>query len=338
MIVGFLIGTFFGSFLNVVVYRLPRGMSLWQPPSHCPRCEHRLGVADLVPLFSLLFSRGRCRHCGNPVGWRYFVVELLTGLVWAGFWWRFLVVGSDPLSFLMFAGFGCVLLAALFIDLEHYIIPDSLNAWLLPFAIGLNVHQIASGARGWVQIGGVALPSALGGYLVGWGVLFAIGFFGRLFLRRDAMGHGDIKLARGIGAMLGPGLALGAFALAIVAGAVLGAAQVLARRRMESEGEDAEEPEGPYEEEPESIASLLRCGLGYFLLLDVVALFVPRLNRTWFGDSSEVSEVVEDDWEPSLTTIPFGPYLVVGALVAATFPEPLLSAGRRYLEWATGMR
>lgn len=336
MVVGFLIGTFFGSFLNVVVYRLPRGLSLWRPPSHCPRCSHRLGPADLVPLFSLLLSGGKCRYCGGRVGWRYFVVELLTGAVWAGFWWRFLVAGADPVSFLLFAAFGCVLLAALFIDLEHYIIPDALNAWLLPIAAGLNAHQIVGGAGGWVQVAGVAVPTALAGYLVGWGALFGIALFGRVLLKRDAMGHGDIKLARGIGAMLGPGLALGAFALAVVAGAVLGAAQVVARRRIEESapGQDAEE----YGEEPESVGSLFKCGVGYLMLVDVAALFAPSLNRSWFGDTPEELEAIEDDWQPSLTTIPFGPYLVVGALAAATFPEPLLAAGKRYLEWATGVR
>jgi len=136
--------------------------------------------------------------------------------------------------------------------------------------------------------------------------------------------------------MLGPGLALGAFALAVVAGAVLGAAQVVARRNVEES--DPGQGEEEYDEEPESVGSLLKCGVGYLVLVDVVALFVPSLNRSWFGDSPEELEAGEDDWQPSLTTIPFGPYLVVGALVAATFPEPLLAAGKRYLEWATGVR
>jgi len=310
-------------------------MSLWQPPSHCPRCSHRLGPVDLIPLFSLLLSRGKCRYCGGRIGCRYFVVELISAAVWAGFWWRFLVAGSDPVGFLLFAAFGTVLLAALFIDLEHYIIPDSLNAWLLPIAAGWNVHLVASGSGGWVQVDGIALPVALAGYLVGWGLLFGIALFGRVLLKRDAMGHGDIKLARGLGAMLGPSLALGAFAIAVVAGAVLGAAQVALRKTVD---EGASDLQDGHDEEPESLGSLLKCGLGYLLIVDVVALFRPNLNRSWFGDSPGESEGIEDDWEPSLTTIPFGPYLVVGALVAATLPEALLAAGRRYLEWATGVR
>lgn len=339
-IVGFLIGTYLGSFLNVVVYRLPRGMSLWAPPSHCPKCKHRLGVRDLVPLFSLLAFRGRCRHCKAPVGWRYFWVELVTGAVCAGFWWRFLVLGADPVSFALFAAFGCVLLAALFIDVEHYIIPDSLNAWLIPIAIGLNVHQVTSGSGGWLVLGGVALPTSLAGYLVGWGVLFGIALVGRLLLGKDAMGHGDIKLARGLGATLGPGLAIGAFTMAVVAGALFGVVQVALRKAeagtLDGAEDDVDRDEG--NEEPEPVSSLVKCGVGYLLLVDVLALFRPSLNATWFGDSQEECEVSEDDdWTPGLTTIPFGPYLVVGALIAATFPEALLAAGRRYLEWAAGV-
>jgi leader peptidase (prepilin peptidase)/N-methyltransferase len=313
-------------------------MSLWRPPSHCPKCNHRLGVVDLAPLLSLLLSRGRCRYCRAPVGWRYFFVELVTGLVWAGFWWRFLVLGQDPVSFVLYAAFGCVLLAALFIDLEHYIIPDSLNAWLLPVAAASNVHLVVAGSGGWTQIGGVSLPSALAGYLVGWGTLFGIALLGRILLGKDAMGHGDIKLARGLGAMLGPALAVGAFALAVVAGAILGAAQVAARRLWRPQEPVGEEVEVADDEAPEPIGSLLKCGLGYLFLVDVVALFRPSLNRKWFGDDPEESEWDDDDWAPSLTTIPFGPYLVVGSLVAATFPEPVLEAGRRYIEWATGVR
>lgn len=243
-------------------------------------------------------------------------------------------MGADPVSFVLFAAFGSILLAVLFIDIEYYIIPDSLNACLLPVAAALNLHQIAiGGGAGWVEIGGLAVPTALGGYVVGWGTLFGIALFGRLLLQRDAMGHGDIKLARGIGAMLGPGLALGAFALAVLAGAALGAAQVLVRKR--SEAADADD-EG-VADAPEPVVALLRSGVGYLLMVDVLALFLPVLNQVWFGDSPEdVEDSADDDWEPSLTTIPFGPYLAVGALAAAAFPEPLLAAGKRYLEWATG--
>jgi leader peptidase (prepilin peptidase)/N-methyltransferase len=333
--VGFYIGASFGSFLNVVVYRLPRGMSLVQPPSHCPNCKHRLGVLDLLPILSWILSRGRCRYCGQKISPRYLAVEVVTGAVWAGFWWKHLVMGSDPALFLLYVAFATILLAALFIDIEHYLIPDSLNALLLPVAVVHNVYVTAAGKGGTVFVGELAVPMALAGYLLGFGVLFGIALLGRVLLRKDAMGHGDIKLARGIGAMIGPGLALGAFALAIVLGTILGTVQVAVRRQEEDEA-DEEAGEDESWDEPESVGSLLRCGLGYLLLLDVWALFFPKINQVWFGDTEASSEESEDDWEPTVTTIPFGPYLAVGAILAALFPEVLVQAGEMYLRW-TGL-
>ncbi|GIV01983.1 MAG: hypothetical protein KatS3mg015_0813 [Fimbriimonadales bacterium] len=310
-------------------------MSLVHPPSHCPKCKHRLGVLDLLPILSWLLSRGRCRHCGERISPRYLAVEILTGAVWAGYWWRYLIVGSDPVLFLLFAVFATILLASLFIDIEHYLIPDSLNALLLPVAIVHNAYLVASASDGWTLVGETAIPMALAGYLLGFGVLFGIAFLGRVLLGKDAMGHGDIKLARGIGAMIGPGLALGAFALAVVLGTIIGALQVALRRKEEDEAE-AEENGAEWDEEPESVGSLLRCGLGYLLLMDVWALFFPRINQVWFGDDPESPQEYEDDWEPTATTIPFGPYLAAGAILASLFPELLARAGEAYLRW-TGL-
>lgn len=331
VVVGIYIGAAIGSFLNVVIYRLPKGMSLLHPPSHCPQCEHRLGVADLFPLFSFLFAGAKCRHCKAPISWRYFFVELLTGVVWGAFWWQQLVAGSDGMRFFVLAVFGSILIACIFIDLFHYIIPDSLNAWLLLLGLLYNVWLLAQGdRRAWWDGLGFGLPSAVAGAIVGVAVFWGIAFLGRLLFRKDAMGHGDIKLARGIGAVLFPVLALISFGLAVAVGAILGIFQVLLRRREEPDDEEAF-----VDEEPESIGSLLRCGLGYLLAIDVFALFAPSLNRTWFGDTEEEAEG-EDDWQPSFTTIPFGPYMALGAIIAAIFSEPLITLLTNYWHWATG--
>nr|MBA3727426.1 prepilin peptidase [Armatimonadota bacterium] len=261
LIFGFYFGAAFGSFLNVVIYRLPRGMSLNHPPSHCPSCDNRLGVADLFPLFSFLFAGAKCRYCKAPIGWRYFFVELLTATIWAAFWYQKLVVGSDPARFVAMAAFATVLVACIFIDLYHYIIPDSLNAILLLIGFLFNAWLIARG-QGLTQVGGWAVPSSIVGALVGVLVLWAIAFLGRVLFRKDAMGHGDIKLARGIGAVLFPALALMSFGVAVVVGAVFGALQLIGRRSPEEE--DIEHDMA--EEEPESIVSLFKAGLGYVLL------------------------------------------------------------------------
>ncbi len=330
-VVGFFIGTFIGSFLNVVIYRLPRGLSLVQPPSHCPNCSHRLGMLDLVPLFSFLFSGRRCRYCRRDVSWRYLWVELITGGLWAAFWLQNLVGGPDPARFLLLAAFASVLVACIFIDIGFYVLPDSLNAWLLGLGLGYNAWLIARVSdKAWTQVGSISLPSAVAGALLGAGLFWGIALFGRVLFRKDALGHGDIKLARGIGAVLLPLVALVSFGLAVAVGAVLGAVQVVLRPRREQENEGEEEE--AYE--PESLGSLLRCGLGYMLAVDVAALFVPRLERWWFG--AEEAEAAEDDWSPSLTTIPFGPYLAAGALVAALLEGPLVRLATDYWNWATG--
>ncbi|MCH8979128.1 MAG: prepilin peptidase, partial [Armatimonadetes bacterium] len=86
-VLGFWIGAAVGSFLNVVIYRLPRGMSVNKPAnSFCPSCKHRLTALDLVPLLSWVFLRGKCRHCGSKISSRYFIVELINASIWALIW------------------------------------------------------------------------------------------------------------------------------------------------------------------------------------------------------------------------------------------------------------
>jgi hypothetical protein len=128
-IVGLLIGAAFGSFLNVVIYRMPLGLSLKEPKhSFCPVCKHRLTILDLFPLFSWLFLRGKCRHCKAPIPARYFFVEVITGSLWAVVWYQQLVMTWNvPLALLYFAMISA-LVAATFIDLRWFIIPDQINA------------------------------------------------------------------------------------------------------------------------------------------------------------------------------------------------------------------
>lgn len=305
-VVGLLIGAAIGSFLNVVIYRLPRRISLHNPPnSFCPRCKHRLGILDLFPLFSWLLSRGRCRYCKEPIAPRYFFVELLTGGLWAGIWWQNFIVGWDVVRFFAFAFAAASLVAIIFIDWELYIIPDEINAMLL--AIGVGYHAINR-----------TLMTALVGALLGWGLLWGIAMLGRLLFRKDAMGHGDIKMMRGVGAVIGPLLLTASLGIAVVAGLVIGLALIAIVRRQAA-GDAEEEEEGEYE--PESVGGLLLAGAWYLFCMDVWALFFPRLNKLVGAEAEETLE--EDDWKPSLTTIPFGPYLAIGALVCMLFPGPI---------------
>jgi leader peptidase (prepilin peptidase)/N-methyltransferase len=330
VIFGFFFGAAFGSFLNVVIYRLPRNMSLSQPPSHCPKCQHRLGALDLFPLLSFLLAGAKCRYCKAPIGWRYFLVELLMGCLWAALWWQLLVQGSDVARFIALAGFATALVAALFIDLEHFIIPDSINAIILLIGVLYNAWLISQGG-GMFTVAGITLPAALAGWIVGTLVMWVISFGGRLFLGRDAMGHGDIKLARGMGAVLFPVAALISFGLSIVIGLVFGIAALVIARKSEQANE-SEESDTP-QEEPESLGSLSKAGLGYLLLVDVAALFLPKLEQKWFGPAYE-GEDTDEDWAPGPTHIPFGPALAIAAILVVLFESTFRGWLQAYWDFA----
>ena len=244
-VVVFLVGLGIGSFVNVCIYRMPRDESVVLPPSHCPACGARLRPADLVPLFSFLLLGRRCRYCKAPISWRYFVVELLTGLTFLGFWLAHLprLRGLPEIATLIvFIVFAAMLIAIFIIDLEHYIIPDELvlvgllggvgrDALGLLFWNGLPRPLSLPLPWGAWTFKGIAngIPSSLAGIVVGVVVFQGIALFSRLVFRKEGMGGGDVKLAAAIGAVVGPGLALLTFGLAIFAGAFLGGALMLAR-------------------------------------------------------------------------------------------------------------
>ncbi|MCL6449084.1 MAG: prepilin peptidase [Armatimonadetes bacterium] len=189
-----------GSFLNVCIYRLPRQESIVYPPSHCPRCDTKLAARDLVPLFSYLWLKGRCRSCGAAIHWRYPLVELLTGAVFVALYGFF---GLNVLL-LKYLFLACLLIVITFIDLEHYLIPDRLNLALL--AGGILSNAVAR-----------ELPVAS----VFWGALIPAAALAILALAsRGGMGGGDVKLAGAAGVFLGwPGSGVALFLACLLAGA-----------------------------------------------------------------------------------------------------------------------
>lgn len=206
-----------GSFLGAVTWRLPRGQSLWWPPSRCPSCGRRLRPLDLVPLLSFLALRGRCRTCGRPVGWRYPLTEALTAALWAAV----AVVAHGRIPALA-GGWAVASLAvaAGVTDLETRRIPDALTA------AGLVVWAVLQVAAPWHGVGGALAGAAV---LGGVPLLAAV-------LWRGAMGWGDVKLGAVLGLFLGWRLAFVGLELAVLAGAAAGAGLVLLRRRRLGEG------------------------------------------------------------------------------------------------------
>ena len=231
----FALGSVVGSFLNVCIYRLPRDRSVVSPPSHCPKCGARLRAADLVPLLSFLALARKCRSCGNPIPWRYFLVELITGLVFVLVW---IVSGPGP-QVLPAWIFSSTMIAVVFTDLDHMIIPDKLVLGALAAALLSEALLVARATTPLLSVPVPGTDSALPRFLAGGGLGVAafvfIRAFSQLLFRREGMGLGDLKLAGAIGAMLGPAHALLSFGLAIGVGAMLGVALLLLRlrRRME---------------------------------------------------------------------------------------------------------
>ena len=325
-IVGFIIGASIGSFLNVVIYRVPIKKSLYNPAnSFCPNCGTTLGARDLIPLLSWLIARGRCRYCeaqGLPVtkiSSRYFWVELITGSIWAGLWWQYFVVnGANWVVGVCYALASAAAVSLTFIDFEFFIIPDEINAFLL--VVGLVMGALVHDMR-----------TALIGAFVGWAILWGCAFLARVLFGKDGMGHGDIKMMRGMGALLGPILTCASMGIAVIAGLIFGIVGIIvASRQPKVEGE----AELPYME-PESIGSLLKLGAFYLVCGDVFAIFFPRIY-TWIGEKETEVLPEDDDWKPSLTTIPFGPYLAIGCVVCMLFGSRIESGIRDYWRSRTG--
>ncbi len=195
-IIIFVFGLVFGSFANVVIYRLPKGKSIVKPGSRCTSCGKDILWYDNIPLVSYLLLRGKCRFCKKQFSARYFLVELLTGLLFLFIYMKF-GLGVNFLVYVLFA--FCMLLMG-FIDIDTYLISDVI---VLPgIVLGLAFSAAFPGMHYGLTRGEGVLYS-LTGILLGGGILLFLGMVGKLLFRKDAMGGGDVKLLAMIGAFLG---------------------------------------------------------------------------------------------------------------------------------------
>jgi leader peptidase (prepilin peptidase)/N-methyltransferase len=221
--VAFVFGLIVGSFLNVVIHRLPRGESLVHPRSRCPHCGHAISALENVPVLSYVLLRGRCRGCNARISLRYPAVELLTAFIFAGIALRY---GVDPMT-PVWCMFAAALIAAALIDIDHRIIPDEISLGGLVVALVLvpAVQAVAGDAIG------SAVARSFAGALLGGGLLWIVGFVharvsvavGRRFDHWPGegeevpspasldywtwfpgLGFGDVKLLAMIGAVIGP--------------------------------------------------------------------------------------------------------------------------------------
>jgi leader peptidase (prepilin peptidase)/N-methyltransferase len=212
------LGLIIGSFLNVLVWRVPRGESIVRPASHCPKCEQPISPRDNVPVLSWLLLRGRCRKCGEPISRRYPLVELATGALFAGAAWRFGAHAVLP-AYLYFAA---IAVALALIDLDTRRLPDALTLpSYIVTAVLLAVAAAVDGRWSW-----------LGRAAIGMAALFVF-YFLLAFIYPAGMGFGDVKLAGVLGLYLGwlgwGVLVVGAFLGFFLGGAVGGALMALGR-------------------------------------------------------------------------------------------------------------
>lgn len=195
-----LIGLCIGSFLNVLIYRLPLGMNIATPPSHCPTCNQKIRWYDNIPLLSYIILGGKCRHCKSKISIRYFIVELVNILLWIAI----LVVFRLSVYSIIFLLLSSILLAIIYIDFEHQIIPDSLNIAIAVLGVSATVYSIFN----------PVVPGILGDFTIVWwerlagglggGLLFAAIFYLYLLIRKkEGLGGGDVKMIAALGFVLG---------------------------------------------------------------------------------------------------------------------------------------
>lgn len=247
-----LFGLIVGSFLNVVIHRLPKMMerewrqecadsfpeyqitppsgvyNLSVPRSTCPKCETQLRVIDNIPVLSWLLLKGKCHHCSHPISIRYPLVEVLTGAL------CFLVAYQFGFSYFAIAllFFTFVLIAATFIDLDTMLLPDSLTLPLTWFGITLALLQISP----------VSLQDSVIGAIAGYLSLWSVYWLFKLVTGKEGMGYGDFKLLAALGAWLGWQYLPMIILLSSFVGVIFGIIQL----RLKQQGIDKAFPFGPY--------------------------------------------------------------------------------------------
>lgn len=238
-------GLILGSFLNVVIYRLPRRESLVRPGSHCPQCGADIRWYDNIPVVSWLVLRGRCRSCAVRISSRYPLVEAITGVAFALAMWRFGVTWSLLVAW----AFIAAMIAIAFIDFDHMIIPDKI---VLPGAvIGLAASIALQPARWWIYL--VAAVGAAFFFL-----LLAVLWPG------GGMGFGDVKMALFMGAVLGTNVLVALFA-AFLFGSIVGVYLVTIRKQSRK----TRVPFGPYL----ALGAILAILLGEIILRNYQKLY-----------------------------------------------------------------
>ena len=228
----FLFGATVGSFLNVVIHRVPLEKSIVFPNSACPKCGNSIKPYDNIPILSWLVLGAKCRYCKNPISWRYPAVELLTALIFTLVFWQIGLSSFLPVCLI----FVSIMIALVFIDAEHMILPDVITYPLLIFALSVRIVFPLFSLNSYFSdlkiyplnqmtdypVWLVSLLGAILGGLVGGGFLWFVGEAWKKLRGVDAMGFGDVKMMFAVGALLGWRLTFLSIFLGAFTGAVAG--------------------------------------------------------------------------------------------------------------------
>ena len=223
-----ILGAAFGSFLNVVIYRVPKKMSVISPGSHCFSCKEPIKIKDNIPVLGYFLLEGRCRNCNESFPSRYAFVELITAILTICV---YLIYGMGQ-DFFIYLALTYLLIAITFVDIDHFIIP---NGFVL---IGLGI-LIASLFFGWIDI---KWDDAVTGSFVFAGFLFGIGLIGQFILGKESIGFGDVKLGLVLGGFLGTEYSILALYLSFALSAVI----IFVMMGSKLLRKDSKIPFGPY--------------------------------------------------------------------------------------------
>jgi len=260
----FLLGACVGSFLNVCIWRMPRDESIFFPRSHCPKCGHVLSWYENIPLLSWVCLRGKCRKCRAEISFRYFVVELLTAIMFFIVWRKVTVTGEPLAEAPLYFFVTMYVLSTFFIDMEHRIIPNETTYTAM--VIGL-VYAFAF-PEVWGNINRTwALLLSLVSMLVAGGSFALLAYIGKKVFRKDALGWGDVKFLAGIGACLG----LKACFFTVFFGSLTGSVAGLVAMLMARKRSGVVIPFGPF----------MACGVYLWILFEpqIIMLYLYIMQR-----------------------------------------------------------
>lgn len=239
LVVIFVFGICLGSFLNVCIYRMPRNLSIVTPRSQCPKCHHLIEWYFNIPLLSYILLRGRCHECQIKISPRYFIVELITGFLFTAVYHHSLTTVTPTLFFIFFSIFILGLIVATFIDLEFFLIPDTVSLGGIP--VGILASAFIPEMMGEATALKGATQSLFAG-LFGACLLLVIAFLGKLLFKKEAMGMGDIKLMAMFGTFLGIKKVCLTLFFSSIVGSVIGIILIM----QGSAGLKSKIPFGPY--------------------------------------------------------------------------------------------